>query len=98
MSPSSTQTASLSFEGHTSAFSNQWGASDWERAMAGLRGAFPVQGIDFVPSDPDQWIDFVPADPDQGIDFVPPDPDQGIDFVPAEQRRAFAPPSMPIRA
>ena len=76
MSPSSTQKASLSFEGHTHAFLNEWGASDWERAMAGLRGAFPVQGID----------------------FVPPDPDQAIDFVPAEQRRAFAPPSMPIRA
>ena len=39
------------FEGYTYAFSNQWGASDWEQTMARLRDAFPDQGINFVPSE-----------------------------------------------
>ena len=39
------------FDGCTHAFSNQWGATDWEQAMVNLRDAFPDQGIEFAPSE-----------------------------------------------
>ena len=39
------------FDGCTHAFSNQWGATDWEQAMINLRDAFPDQGIEFAPSE-----------------------------------------------
>ena len=37
--------------GRTHAFSNQWGGTNWELAMAGLRDAFSDQAITFSPSD-----------------------------------------------
>ena len=39
------------FEGRTYAFSNQWGAANWEKAMLNLCEAFPDQDIVFVPTE-----------------------------------------------
>jgi hypothetical protein len=41
----------IHFAGRTYAFLNQWGGSDWMKAMNNLRDAFPDQRIAFAPSE-----------------------------------------------